>query len=35
MRRRYHGENLVAGRYDVVAQTALIRAKLERSRASR
>ena len=35
MRRRYHGENLVAGRHDVVAQTALIRAKLERSRASR
>jgi glycosyltransferase involved in cell wall biosynthesis len=35
MSRRYHGENLVAGRYDVVAQAALIRAKLERSRASR
>jgi len=35
MRRRYRGDNLVAGRNDVVAQTALILAKLERSRASR
>ena len=34
MRRRYHGENLVAGRGDVVAPAALIRAKLERSRAA-
>jgi glycosyltransferase involved in cell wall biosynthesis len=34
MRRRYHGQNLVAGRPDVGAQAALIKAKLERSRAA-
>jgi glycosyltransferase involved in cell wall biosynthesis len=32
LRRRYHGDNLVAGSGSVGAQAALIRAKLERSR---